>query len=116
MPGRSPHLTSCAPEARQAGGVALAQAKRIVVAVPGDLLASVDGLAVQGGRSRSALVREAMRLLVRQRQWAQANLERLRRGYERMGWLNRMLAEEGFGEDMSACESYERALGERERG
>lgn len=94
----------------------MAQAKRIVVSVPEDLLASVDGLALQGGRSRSALVREAIRLLVRQRQWTQANLDWLRRGYEQMGRLNRTLAEEGLGEDMSACESYERALGERDRG
>lgn len=94
----------------------MAQAKRIVVSVPEDLLASVDGLAYQGGRSRSALVREAIRLLVRQRLWTQANLERLRRGYEQMGRLNRELAEEGLGADMSACDSYERTLGGRESG
>lgn len=84
--------------------------------MPEDLLASVDGLVVQGGRNRSAFVREAIRLLVRQQLWTQANLQRLRQGYERMGRLNQELAEEGLGDDLRAFETYERALGERESG
>ena len=93
----------------------MAQAKRLVVSVPGDLWESVNGLVMQGERNRSAFVREALRLLVRQRQWTQANLTRLRRGYEEMGPINRELAEEGLAADISAMESYVRGLGGRER-
>lgn len=90
----------------------MAQAKRIVVSIPDELLASMDGLLARG--KRSAFVREAIRLLVRERQWAMANLERLRRGYERMGPLNLRLAEEGLAGDLECVEAYERRLGESE--
>ncbi len=97
-------------------GEVLAQAKRIVVCLSEDLLAAVNGLVTQGERNRSAFVREAIRLLVRQRRRTQASLERLRRGYEEMGRLNLEIAEEGLGDDLRAIEAYERALGERGSG
>ncbi len=90
----------------------MAQARRIAVFLPEDLLASIDVLASQDECSRSAFVREALRFLVRQRRRSQANLERLRRGYELMGRLNRELAEEGLAGEIGAMDSYERALGE----
>ena len=97
-------------------GEILAQAKRIVVCLSRELLEAVNGLVIQGERNRSAFVREAIRLLVRQRRRTQASLERLRRGYEEMGGLNLSLAEEALSEDLQASEAYERTLGERENG
>ena len=94
----------------------MAQTKRIVVCMPDDLLASVDGLVLEGERNRSAIVREALRLLVRQRQRTQAGLQRLKRGYEAMGRINLALSEEGLHEDLKSTEAYERILGERENG
>ncbi|MGE5529833.1 MAG: CopG family ribbon-helix-helix protein [Patescibacteria group bacterium] len=93
----------------------MAQAKRIMITLPGDLLASVDDLAA-GRCSRSAFVREALRLLIRQRERTEANLQRLRRGYERMGRINLALAEEGLGGELETLETYERVLGGRESG
>ena len=90
----------------------MAQAKRIAVILPEDLLVSVDGLA---GENRSAFVREALRLLIRQRRRIQANLHRLRRGYEQMSKLNLELAEEGIEDDLSAIEAYERLLAEEDK-
>lgn len=103
------------PESGFGGGV-VAQTKRIVVSVPDELLASMDDPATRDARSRSAFVREAIRLLVRQRQWLVVNGERLRRGYQEMGALNRRLAEEGLADDLASIEDYERRLGESESG
>ncbi|MCL6613652.1 MAG: ribbon-helix-helix protein, CopG family [Firmicutes bacterium] len=94
----------------------MSQTKRIVVSVPEELLLSMDDLRAKDGSSRSAMVREAIRLLLHQRREAAASLERLRRGYERMGRLNRRLAEEGLAADLAVCEAYERGLAGREDG
>ena len=93
----------------------MAQARRITVTLPEDLLASIDSLVMEGEGNRGAFVRAALRHLIRQRRRIQANLQRLRRGYEEMGRLNLELAEEGLGEDLRAIEAYERALGGRDR-
>lgn len=92
----------------------MAQHRRIMVTIPNDLLASVDNLLLVRGK-RSAFVREALCALVKQRQ-AEMKVQAMRSGYERMGPLNRQLAEEGLAEDIGALLAYERALGERESG
>lgn len=85
-----------------------------MVTIPNDLLASVDNLLLVRGK-RSAFVREALCALVKQRQ-AEMKVQAMRSGYERMGPLNRQLAEEGLAEDLGTLLAYERALGERESG
>lgn len=92
----------------------MAQHRRIVITISDDLLASVDNLLLGRGK-RSAFVREALGALVKQRQ-AELKVQAMRNGYERMGTLNRQLAEEGLAEDLGVLLAYERGLGERESG
>lgn len=94
----------------------MAQGKKIVVSLPEDLLALLDGFARRQGKgNRSACVRQAIRSFLRERRRTEVCLERLRRGYERMGGLNRRLAEEGFDVDRRALEAYESTLAGRDR-
>jgi CopG family transcriptional regulator/antitoxin EndoAI len=91
----------------------MAQAKRIMVSLPDSLLQEVDGIVRRETGNRSAFVREAMLLLIeerRRKEW----FERCRTGYERMGKINRQMAEDGMDEDSREFEIYENYLVKRE--
>jgi CopG family transcriptional regulator/antitoxin EndoAI len=91
----------------------MAQAKRIMVSLPDSLLQEVDGIVRREQGNRSAFVREAMLLLIRERHRL-AELEKWRSGYEKMAVINRKLAEDGLEQDLQTLESYENYLGKRE--
>lgn len=90
----------------------MAQAKRIIVSLPNHLLQEVDGIVRRETGNRSAFIREAVLLLIEQRN-RKEQIEKCRIGYERMGKLNLVLAEEGFDEDSQAFNSYENYLVKR---
>lgn len=91
----------------------MAQAKRIMVSLPDSLLQEVDGIVRRERGNRSAFVREAMLLLIRERQ-RMAEMEKWRSGYEKMAVINRRLAEDGLEQDLQTLESYEDYLEKRE--
>ncbi len=93
----------------EAGGVAVAQVKRVMITMTDSLLEEVDGLAKQENRNRSEFIREVMRCYIDDRRRRELR-ETLREGYCKMSQLNRELAEEG----VTACEQafalYEEVL------
>lgn len=91
----------------------MAQAKRIMVSMPDNLLQEVDGIVRRETGNRSAFVREAVLRLIEERQ-RRERLEGYRAGYERMGKLNRTLAEDGLEEDSHELVVYENYLLKRE--
>jgi CopG family transcriptional regulator/antitoxin EndoAI len=84
----------------------MAQAKRIMVSLPGTLLQEVDGIVRRETGNRSAFVREAMLLLIAERR-RHERIERCRIGYEKVGKLNLAIAEDGLAEDFHDLEKYE---------
>lgn len=66
--------------------------KRIVIQVPSQLLAEVDGLVAMDQASRSELIREAVRIYVEERKRRDMR-GRMARGYQEMARLNLALAE-----------------------
>lgn len=91
----------------------MAQAKRIMVSLPDNLLQEVDGIVRRETGNRSAFVREAMALLIEVRR-NKERMERYRAGYERVGKINVMLAEDGMEEDSQELDKYENYLVKRE--
>lgn len=87
----------------------MAQAKRIMVSLPDSLLQEVDGIVRRETGNRSAFIREAMLLLIEERR-RKERFEGCRLGYERMGKLNLILAEEGLEEDSKDLNDYENYL------
>jgi CopG family transcriptional regulator/antitoxin EndoAI len=87
----------------------MAQAKRIMVSLPDNLLQEVDGIVRRETGNRSAFIREAMLLLIKERRYCE-RIKKCRSGYEKMGEINRLLAEDGLEEDSRDLGSYENFL------
>jgi CopG family transcriptional regulator/antitoxin EndoAI len=100
---------------KNVGDISMAQAKRIMVSLPGTLLQEVDGIVRRETGNRSAFVREAMLLLIAERR-RRERIESYRSGYEKAGKLNLALAEEGFAEDCRDLEKYEDHLADARSG
>jgi CopG family transcriptional regulator/antitoxin EndoAI len=96
------------------GGGWMAQAKRIMISLPDSLLQEVDGIVNRETGNRSEFIREAVRLLIVERQ-RRGKIEGYRIGYEQVGALNRMLAEEGLRWDCGDLENYENYLAKRDK-
>jgi CopG family transcriptional regulator / antitoxin EndoAI len=90
----------------------MAQAKRIMVSLPDNLLQEVDGIVRRETGNRSAFIREAMLLLIKERHYCE-RMRKCQNGYEKMGELNRLLAEDGLEEDSRDLEKYEDYLVKR---
>ncbi len=87
----------------------MAQAKRIMVSLPEYLLQEVDGIVRRETGNRSAFIREAMLLLIKERR-RRERIESYQLGYEKVGKLNVALAEDGLEEDSRGLEQYENYL------
>jgi CopG family transcriptional regulator/antitoxin EndoAI len=96
------------------GGGSVAQAKRIMISMPDSLLQEVDGVVNRETGNRSEFIREAVKMLLAERQ-RRGNLDWYRVGYEQVGGLNRKLAEEGLAVDYSDLENYENYLVKRDK-
>jgi CopG family transcriptional regulator/antitoxin EndoAI len=92
----------------------VAQAKRIMISMPDSLLQEVDGIVNRETGNRSEFIREAVKLLIAERS-QRGNLEWYRVGYEQVGKLNRMLAEDGLAVDCGDLEKYENYLVKRDK-
>jgi CopG family transcriptional regulator/antitoxin EndoAI len=93
------------------GGGWMAQAKRIMVSLPDSLLQEVDGIVRHETGNRSAFIREAVRLLVEERR-RRVKFQKYQAGFEKVGQLNRRLAEDGLQADCRDLEKYETYLDE----
>ena len=82
----------------------MAQAKRIMVSLPESLLQEVDRIVRLETGNRSAFVREAMLLLIKER-ILRERTEQTRNGYLKVGKLNQTLAEEGLEADLHDLEN-----------
>lgn len=87
------------------------QVRRIMISLPESLLAEVDVLVREERTNRSELIREAMRMYIHEQRRRELR-EQLRVGYEAMGPLNLVLAEESLGEDEGCLGGYESMLAE----
>jgi CopG family transcriptional regulator/antitoxin EndoAI len=96
-----------------AGGVDVAESKRIMISLPNSLLQEVDHLVEMEKRNRSEFIREAMKLYIRERRKIQIR-ENMKKGYREMGAMNLALSEVGLDLDMNALKRYEEKLAECE--
>lgn len=85
--------------------------RKIHICVSDSLLEEVDSLVQTDRKNRSALIREAVRHYLRERQ-RQLLERRMRDGYQAMGRINRELAEEAASALDPNLEEYEKRLAE----
>jgi len=91
----------------------VAERKKILITLPDSLLSEVDVLANSDKQSRSELIREAMRLYVKERKRLDM-IERMKKGYQLMAGINLEYAEFGFEADNQQYQCYEEKLAECE--
>ncbi|MGB9825147.1 MAG: CopG family ribbon-helix-helix protein [Desulfofundulus sp.] len=86
----------------------MAQVKRIMISLPDNLLAEVDGIVAAERLNRSELIREAMSFYIAERKRQQLR-EQMKKGYQEMARINRELAAEHFRLEAEAVLQYEKA-------
>ena len=91
----------------------LAQYKKIIISLPDNLLEEIDNMVSNEKTNRSVLVREAMKLYIREKSKIELR-DRMKRGYEEMAEINLKLAEICFDADCEQQCRYEDRLGEME--
>jgi len=95
------------------GGFILAELRKILISLPDNLLKEVDSIVSLEKINRSELVREAMRLYLRERRKLEMR-DKMKKGYKEMSEINILLAEMFFEADNEQQEKYEERLGEME--
>ena len=92
----------------------MAQTKRIMISLPGQLLREIDAMVERDSVNRSEFIRQAMLEYLAERR--RMDLRRkMREGYLKMAQLNRELAEESFAASQEALVTYESYLVEGDR-
>ncbi len=71
------------------------ETKRVMISLPNNLLQEVDGIVSSDKRNRSELIREAMRLYIRERKKDEIR-QKMQKGYREMGQINLDLANEAI--------------------
>ena len=92
----------------------MAVIKKILISLPDNLLKEVDSIVSIEKINRSELVREAMKLYIREKKKIEMR-DRMKKGYEEMSEINIKLAEMCFDADVEQQNNYEERLGELER-
>ena len=87
----------------------MAQHKKILITLPDSLLDEVDSYVKRENINRSELVREAMKLYIKERKKMQLK-EEMKKGYLEMAGLNLNLANECLEVDNETFRSYEEKL------
>lgn len=82
--------------------------KRIMISLPDNLLAEMDGIVARERLNRSELIREAMRLYISERKRRQLR-EQMKQGYLEMAKINLALAVEQYRLEVEAARQYELA-------
>ncbi|MGB9860518.1 MAG: CopG family ribbon-helix-helix protein [Moorellaceae bacterium] len=85
--------------------------KRIMISLPENLLAEVDGLATLEKRNRSEFIREAMKVYIAERK-RRAIREQMKRGYQEMAQINLSLATEHYEVEEEVQNYYDSRLAE----
>jgi len=98
---------------KKKGAYTLPQLRKILITLPETLLREVDNLVLNQKTSRSELVREAMRLYIRERKRIELR-ERMKKGYQEMAEINKDFADMCFEADSKILLSYEEKLAECE--
>lgn len=91
----------------------LSQYKKILISIPDNLLEEIDNMVSVEKTNRSELVREAMKLYLKERHRIDLR-EKMRRGYEEMAEINLKLAEVCLAADNEQQNKYIERLGEME--
>ncbi len=91
----------------------MAELRKILISLPDNLLKEVDSIVSLEKINRSELVREAMRLYLRERRKLEMR-DKMKKGYKEMSEINILLAEMFFEADNEQQEKYEERLGEME--
>jgi len=84
----------------------LTQVKRIMISLPGSLLAEVDGIVAAERLNRSEFIREAMKLYITERKRRMLR-EQMKIGYMEMAKINLSLAVEQYQLEAEATTSFE---------
>lgn len=84
----------------------MAQTKRIMISLPNTLLQEVDGIVSQEKVNRSQLIRDAMRLYIKEMKKREIR-ERLQSGYVEMSKINLCLANEAVEAENEAVKTIE---------
>lgn len=92
----------------------MAELKKILISLPDNLLKEVDTIVSVEKTNRSELVREAMKLYIRERRKIEMR-DKMKKGYQEMADINIKLAEIFFEVDNEQQQKYEERLGELER-
>ncbi|GGJ04020.1 antitoxin EndoAI [Alicyclobacillus cellulosilyticus] len=87
----------------------MSDTKRIVVYVPDQLLAQVDGIAKREQRNRSDIIREAMRAYLEEQRKCEIRAS-LQQGYLEMARINLRIATEAFPLEQEAGGTVERLV------
>ena len=83
--------------------------RKIILSLPDTLLSQIDHLSEVKGTNRSALVRDALALLLEESRKEEIR-KMLVQGYAEMGELNLSLAEQGLAVDVRELSAYEQEL------
>ncbi len=91
----------------------MAESKRIVISIPGNLLEEVDNMICIEQCNRSEFVRKAMKFYLNEVKKVKF-VENMKKGYLEMTQINITLAEIGLTADQESICNYESRLAERE--
>lgn len=91
----------------------MAELKKILISLPENLLQEVDYVASLQKTNRSELVREAMKLYLREKRKIEIR-DKMKKGYEEMAEINVKLAEMCFEADKDQQDKYVDRFGEME--
>lgn len=92
----------------------MSELRKILISLPANLLNELDSIVSVDKTNRSELVREAMKLYIRERRKIEIR-DRMKKGYQEMAEINIKLAEMFFDTDCDQQSNYEERLGELER-
>lgn len=83
--------------------------KRIMISIPQNLLQEVDGLVKKENSNRSELIRQAMKMYLRERKKRHIR-ETMKQGYLEMAKINLRMASEAFQAEEEADSTLERLV------
>ncbi len=91
----------------------MSQLKKVLITVPDALLEQVDSAAKGENLNRSELVREAMKMYLREKK-KQSIKEQMKNGYQEMADINLSIAKMCFEAEEQTLSAYEEKLAECE--
>jgi CopG family transcriptional regulator/antitoxin EndoAI len=95
------------------GLVALSHFKKVLITMPDSLLEEIDALAKKEKKNRSEMVREVMKIYIKEKQHDYI-VESLSQGYREMAEINLEIAQKCFDADDEVSRYYEEKLTECE--